>query len=258
MVTAAPAQAATIEPAVDGSLVGGGPTTGPPFASRPFSARTRRLSTVLMIVLAVVALVEAGAFLGTYFLYSRYHVVTDNAIVDADAIDVNAPTSGIISRWSGNQGAAMRPGQSLGRVVPPGEGPRPQFVVKAPANGVIGINDAVDGEYVRAGQTMAIAYDLRNIWITARIDQSEIGRVRVGQPVDIGIDGFSGIPMTGTVILIQRSTAGQFDIYPSTDTDPTNIQKVDQYVPVRVVPTYTGGQRLVPGMNATVRIHTPR
>jgi multidrug resistance efflux pump len=207
-----------------------------------------------MIVLAVVVLAEAGVFLGSYFFYSRYHVVTDNAIVDADAVNVNAPTSGTITRWTGTQGLAMRPGQSLGRVVPPGEGPRPQFIVKAPTNGTIGINDAVDGEYVRAGETMAIAYDLSNIWITARIDQSEIGRVRVGQPVDITIDGFSEIPMTGTVILIQRSTAGQFDIYPSTDTDPTNIQKVDQYVPVRIVPTYTAGQRLVPGMNATVRI----
>jgi hypothetical protein len=62
--------------------------------------------------------------------------------------------------------------------------------------------------------------------------------------------------MTGVVTLIQASAAGQFSVYPSTDTDPTNVQKVDQYVAVRIVPTYTGGQRLLPGMNAAVHIHT--
>jgi multidrug resistance efflux pump len=257
IATAAPPDgAATSTPGVNGRAVGHAPSAGTLIAAPAFSPRTRRVSKILMIVLAVVVLAEATAFLGTYFLYSRYHVVTDNAIVDGDAINVNAPATGTIRRWIGTEGLAMRQGQYLGRVVPTGGGPRPQFVVKSPANATVGINDVVDGVNVAAGQTLAIAYDLRNVWITARVDESEISRVRIGQPVDITIDAFAGVPMTGVVTLIKASAAGQFSVYPSTDTDPTNVQKVDQYVAVRIVPTYTGGQRLLPGMNAAVHIHT--
>jgi multidrug resistance efflux pump len=247
--------ALTSRPTLNGRVVRRAPAAGMLPAAPAFSPRTRRVSKILMIVLAVIILAETTAFLGTYFLYSRYYVVTDNAIVDGDAININAPASGTIRRWIGTEGLAMRQGQYLGRVVPTGGGPRPQFVVKAPANATVGINDVVDGVNVAAGQTLAVAYDPRNVWITARVDESAISRVRVGQPVDITIDAFSEIPMTGVVTLIEASTAGQFSVYPSTDTDPTNVQKVNQYVAVRIVPTYTGGQRLLPGMNAAVHIH---
>jgi multidrug resistance efflux pump len=253
---ALPEDAAISRPAVNGRVVGSFPAAGTLIAAPTFSPRTRRVSKILMIVLAIIVVAETTAFVGTYFLYSRYHIVTDNAIVDADAIKVNAPASGTIRRWVGTEGLAMRQGQYLGRVVQTGGGPRPQFVVKAPGDATVGINDVVDGDYVAAGQTLAVAYDLSDVWITARVDESEISRVIVGQPVDITIDAFSGIPMTGVVTLIQASAAGQLSVYPSTDTDPTNPQKVDQYVAVRIVPTYTGGQRLLPGMNAAVHIHT--
>jgi multidrug resistance efflux pump len=128
--------------------------------------------------------------------------------------------------------------------------------VKAPGNGTVGLNDADDGEYVLTGETLAIAYDLTNIWITARVNESDIGRVNVGQPVDITIDAFSRIPMTGIVGKIQQSAAGKFSVYPSTDSDPTNVQKVNQYVAVRIVLTDTGAQSLRPGMSAAVHIHT--
>jgi multidrug resistance efflux pump len=253
IATAPPSEdAAALRPPANGKVVGHARTD----ASTTFSSHTRHISKILMVVLAVIALAETATFTGTYLLYSRHHVVTDNATVDADAISVNAPASGTVTRWIGTEGLAMHDGQYLGRVVATGGGPRPQFVIKAPGDATVGINDVVDGEHVAAGQTLAIAYDLRNVWITARFDESEISRVHVGQSVDITVDAFSATPMTGVVSQIQASTAGQFSVYPSTDTDPANVQNVDQYVAVRIVPTHTDGQRLLPGMNARVHIHT--
>jgi multidrug resistance efflux pump len=247
--------AATNTTVVHGPL-GPDPTAHLSFASPAFSPRTRRVSKILLIVLAVIALAEATACVATYLLYSRHYVVTNNATVDADAIGINAPTSGTITRWIATEGSSMHRGQYLGRIVATGGGPRPQFAVKAPGNGTVGLNDASDGEYVVAGETLAIGYDLSNVWVTARVDEPDISRVKVGQPVDLAIDAFSGIPMTGIVGEIQDSAADRFSVYPSTDIDPTDVQKVNQYIAVRIMLTDTGEQRLSPGMSATVHIHT--
>jgi multidrug resistance efflux pump len=222
----------------------------------PFSPRTRRVSKILLIVLAVIALAEATGFVATYLLYSRHYVVTNNASVDADAIDINAPASGAITRWIATEGFSMHRGQYLGRVVAIGGGQQPQVPIRAPGYGTVGPNDAGDGEYVQSGEKLAIGYDLSNIWVTARVDEPDIGRVNVGQPVDITIDAFPRIPMTGIVGVIQESAASQLSVYPSTDTDPTNVQKVNQYVAVRIELTNTGERSLRPGMSATVHIHT--
>lgn len=247
---------ATTSPIVIHRPLGPDPAAHKSFATPAFSPQTRRVSKILLMVLAVITLTEATGFVATYLLYSRHYIVTNNATVDADAIDINAPASGTITRWIATEGSPMHRGQYLGRVVATGGGPRPQVAVKAPGNGTVGLNDTVDGEYVLAGETLAIAYDLGNIWVTARVNESDIGRVQIEQPVDITIDAFSQIPMSGVVYEIQASTAGQFSVYPSTDIDPTNVQKVNQYVAVRIVLTNTGEQSLRPGMSATVHIHT--
>jgi multidrug resistance efflux pump len=73
--------------------------------------------------------------------------------------------------------------------------------------------------------------------------------------VDISVDASPGAAVTGVVHEIQNSAAGPFTIFPSPDTDPSNPQKVDQYVPVKIKFTNTGGALLAPGMNVTVHIH---
>jgi multidrug resistance efflux pump len=214
------------------------------------------VSEILTVIVALIYVVEAICFAVTYLAYSRHYVVTDNAAVDADMIDVDAPATGTMRRWIGTEGLAMRKDDLLGRVGPAGGGRGPEVVVRAPRDGSLVVNDIADGEYVAAGQRLAIAYDLRKVWITARVDERDMSRVRIGEPVDITVDGFAEYQMTGVVTLIHASTAGQLSLYPSTDTDPTNVQKVDQYMAVRIVPTYTGGQQLRPGMSATVHIRT--
>ncbi len=178
VTTRAPAEdPATPPPATGGTPVESTPTMS--IAAPARSARARRASTILMIVLAVIVLAEIIAFTGTYFLYSRHYVVTDNAVVDADAIDVNAPASGTMTRWTVAEGQAVREGEYLGRVALSGGRARPQVVVKAPRSGTVAINDVVGDEYVTAGQILAIAYDLTDTWITARIGESGSSGFRV-------------------------------------------------------------------------------
>lgn len=48
-------------------------------------------------VIGALALLATMAFVGTYFLYSRNYVITDNAQVDGDKISINAPATGFLT-----------------------------------------------------------------------------------------------------------------------------------------------------------------
>ena len=91
-------------------------------------------------------------------------------------------------------------------------------------------------------------------YVTARVEEEDISGVRLGQAVDVSVDAYPNAPVRGTVTQIQASAAGQFTIYPSPDSDPTNPQKIDQYIPVKIAISDSGGARLLPGMNVTVHI----
>jgi multidrug resistance efflux pump len=111
-----------------------------------------------------------------------------------------------------------------------------------------------DRTYVRAGQTLAVGYDPQRVYITARVPETDVRRVRVGDAAEVRLDAYPNRVVAGVVEQLQASAAGNFTIYPSTDLDPTNIQKIDQYIAVRVRPAITDDIHLYPGLNATVTI----
>jgi len=62
------------------------PTPPPP-------TRWRRSTKIALTAIAVVSLLETAAFSGTYFLDTSKYVSTDNAQVDGDKVDINAPAT---------------------------------------------------------------------------------------------------------------------------------------------------------------------
>lgn len=228
------------------------------YVSVPYSARSVRNAGRLLIFVAVLTLCELVGLATTYLAHDRYYASTANAQVDADQIEINAPTSGILDGWSASQGATFQPGQVLGRVTGVGGGPRGSRVIKAPGPGLVGLNAVADRTYVRAGQTLAVGYDPQRVYITARVPETDIRGVQVGDAAEVRLDAYPGRVLAGVVEQLQASAAGNFTIYPSTDLDPTNIQKIDQYIAVRVRPSAPPDIRVYPGLNATVTIHITR
>jgi len=224
------------------------------YVSVPYSARTVRNAGRLLIFVAVLALCELVGLGTTYLAHDRYYISTDNAQVDADQILINAPSSGILESWSASQGTSFRHGQVLGRVTGVGGVPRVSRVIKAPGPGLVGLKAVADRTYVRAGQTLAVGYDPQRVYITARVPETDVRRVRVGDAAEVRLDAYPNRVVAGVVEQLQSSAAGNFTIYPSIDLDPTNIQKIDQYIAVRVRPAITDDIRLYPGLNATVTI----
>ena len=217
--------------------------------------RMKRSLKIAFIVILTVSALEAIAFTGTYLLVSRHYVSTDNAQVDGDQIKINAPVTGIVTDWSLTTGSVVRENQIVGRVQSTGSGAQAKRPVRAPGDGTVAVNTVDNGEYVNAGTALATAYDPNSIYVTARVDETDIAGVRVGRPVDISVDAYPNTPVLGTVTQIQAAAAGQFTIFPSPDSDPSNPQKVDQYIPVKIAITDNGGARLLPGMNVAVKIH---
>jgi len=221
----------------------------------PPRKRMKRGAKIAMYVILVVTLLEAAAFSGTYYFYTRHYVSTDNASVDGDKIDVNAPTTGVLLDWSATEGTVVHTNQVLGRIRILGSGAQPEEVIRAPGNGTVAVSNAVNGQFVNASTELATAYDFSKIYVTARVSESDIADVQIGQLVDIAVDAFPNAKVTGIVEDIQSATASMFTIYPGPSTDPTNPQKVTQYVPVRVSLLDTDGYHVLPGMSVTVHIH---
>ncbi|WP_448587004.1 efflux RND transporter periplasmic adaptor subunit [Thermaurantiacus sp.] len=114
-------------------------------------------------------------------------------------------------------------------------------VVRAPVSGVI-ISRQVDvGQTVAASfQTptlFTIARDLTRMQIEAAVAESDIGRVKVGQPVTFSVDAFPARRFTGTVAQVRLN--------------PTIQQNVVTFTVVITVDNPDGV--LLPGMTATVR-----
>lgn len=126
--------------------------------------------------------------------------------------------------------------------------------VTLPNDGTIVQNNAVPNSFVAVGTPLAQVYDLNKLWVTAKIDETNIDEVAVGQDVDINVDAFPNNTLKGKVQQIGLATAGTFSLLPSTNSTG-NYTKVTQVVPVKVSIDDNKGVSIVPGMNVTVKIH---
>jgi multidrug resistance efflux pump len=230
------------------------PSEAVPQPNSPVETGLRRTTKIALIVVVALSLLEISAFAGTYLLYTRHYVSTDNAQVDGDQILINAPVTGNVTDWSVGTGATVRDNQVVGRIQAVGGGAQTKRAVRAPGAGTIALSAVVEGQYVTEGTTLAAAYDPSAMYITARVADTDIGGVRLGQPVDIAVDAYPGAHVSGVVIGIQAAAAGKFTIFPSLDADPTNPQKVDQYIPVKISISNYDGAHLLPGMSVAVDI----
>jgi multidrug resistance efflux pump len=207
-----------------------------------------------LIAIGIVAILMALGLVYIYLIEGSKYVSTDNAQIDGDQISVNAPTSGTLIDWTATQGTQLHKDRLVGRIKIQGGFVQPQQPIRAPGNGTVVIDDGVEGAFVTAGTPLAIAYDLSKIYVTARVDETDIDDVRPGQTVDIKVDSFPDADLTGTVREIQRGAAGEFSPFPRSNT-AGNYQKVTQVIPVKIALDDTQDLALAPGMSVTVKIH---
>ncbi|MDB5609412.1 MAG: HlyD family secretion protein [Bradyrhizobium sp.] len=129
--------------------------------------------------------------------------------------------------------------------------------IAAPFDGVVGERQVQPNDYVNIGSNLIDVVPLPNVYVIANYKETQLTRVRPGQPVDVTVDSFPDQPLHGRVERIAPASGSQFALLPP-DNATGNFTKVVQRIPVRI--QLDKGQplleRLLPGMSVVTRIHT--
>ena len=229
------------------------PTDGTAPAPAPARRPLKRSTRIALIV--ILALIAGTGFTASYFLNARNYVSTDNAQIDGQQILINAPAAGTLLDWRLFQGAAIQQNQVVGRIKIQNGFTQPLMSIRAPTSGTVAVNNGVPGTYVTSGTQLAIAYDLTKIYVTARVDETDLKAVRLGQLVDIYVNAYPNAHLTGHVREIEGGAAAVFSLFPQSNNNGSNFQKVTQVIPVKIGIDDPENLDLVPGMNVTVYIH---
>ncbi len=80
--------------------------------------------------------------------------------------------------------------------------------LKSPIDGIISSRNIEPGETVNSGREVLTVSDLSRVDLKIFVDETEIGKVKPGQKVDVKVDTFPGKTYTGTVSFI--SPEGEF------------------------------------------------
>ncbi|MGG5287781.1 HlyD family secretion protein [Pseudomonas shirazensis] len=130
----------------------------------------------------------------------------------------------------------------------------------APLASVVSKKEVEPGQYVVAGQKLLSLIGSEPLWIVANFKETQVGRVRVGQKVQISVDAFPDQRFSGTVQSLAPATGARFSLLPQ-ENATGNFTKVVQRLQVRIAldqlePPYD--QLLSPGMSAFVEVHAPK
>lgn len=128
--------------------------------------------------------------------------------------------------------------------------------ITATSDGRIGARNAETGNRVQVGQALFGVVD-PDFWIVANFKETQLEKMRAGQPVDITVDSLGGRRFKGKVDSFSAATGAQFALLPP-DNATGNFTKVVQRVPVKIIldPGSLAGaaELLKPGLSAVVRV----
>jgi membrane fusion protein (multidrug efflux system) len=105
--------------------------------------------------------------------------------------------------------------------------------IYAPEGGRVTRKAVEVGALVQVGQPL-MAIVPGDVWVTANFKESQIGKIRPGQPVEIIVDAYSDKTFKGHVDSIQAGTGARFSLLPA-ENATGNYVKVVQRIPVKIV-----------------------
>jgi len=130
-------------------------------------------------------------------------------------------------------------------------------ILRASADGRIGDKTVRQGQFVPAATRMMTLVPNNSLYIVANFKETQLGLMRVGQPVTVEVDALPGVEIPGTVASFAPGTGAQFSILPPQNATG-NFTKIVQRVPVRIA-IQAGPQTrklLLPGMSVEVSVDT--
>jgi membrane fusion protein, multidrug efflux system len=122
---------------------------------------------------------------------------------------------------------------------------------------VVGNRAMQVGDYVQPTQRLASLVPLEAVYIDANFKETQVARLKPGQPVAISVDALPGRAIEGRVASFSPASGSVFSLLPP-DNATGNFTKIVQRLPVRIlVPAAVADQSLLrPGMSVTVSVNT--
>jgi membrane fusion protein (multidrug efflux system) len=105
--------------------------------------------------------------------------------------------------------------------------------LRAPCDGIVDSTFIHAGDYVQAGQWLMMMHDPEDVWVEARVKETAVGRVRVGQRASVTVDAYPDLVLQGRVFRVGNAATNQFALLPSPNPSG-NFTKITQRVPVRI------------------------
>jgi multidrug resistance efflux pump len=228
--------------------------------------RPRLFTRRVLLPLAAVVLVVGGVVGYTLYREGQLYVSTDNAQLTGQPIQVGSMNAGQVQSVFPTIGSAVHKGDVLAQVALPSQvgtaqngTPKMGFLgagdtrvdVVAPVDGLVIATPVGVGATVQPGTPIVTLIDPSQMWVTANIEETNIGRVRVGQPVTVHVDA-QNADVPGKVEAITPATAASSSILPPSNASG-NFNKVTQLVPVRIS-VNLGNQLTLLGTSVEVKV----
>jgi len=219
---------------------------------------TKKDNKKLMMIVVLIAGILTICGVTAYYWYMAFHYVkSDDARVDATMVSISPQISGKIAEIYVNEGDTINQGALIARQLDltlSSGANLDMAVIKSPISGTVIKKIGNVGETGIPGQPVVMVADISSTFITANIEETELSKVKPGQAVDFSVDAFPGVKFAGQVNSIVNATTSTFSLLGSSNTGG-NYTKVVQRIPVKINIKDLQGCKLMPGMNAIVKIH---
>ncbi len=209
--------------------------------------------SILIILLAL--FIISGGGIGFYFYYQGTHFLkTEDARITGNQYKVMPQISAEITNIDIKEGDTLFKNEAIAEQDTTNLDPGliRKSIIRAPIDGTVIKLLSREHEIAAAGQTVALMVDMDDLYVSANIEETEIGKVKVGQDVEVSIDSLEGKTIPGKVRKIRQATNSALSLVAAVNTSG-NFNKVTQRVPIEIAIAKPKDMNLIPGSNVIVK-----
>jgi multidrug resistance efflux pump len=208
--------------------------------------RAHPLNILRALILPISALTLAAVALFGFLLWHDHtlYVSTDNAIITGAMVQVTSPGAGQVRSVDVDIGDQVVQNQVIATLAVPN-----LVWVRAPFDGIVVARQSNPGDTVATGRSIVTVADPMQSWVQAQVEETQISRIRAGQPADVTIDAV-GTTLKGRVVGVGRAASSSLQ---PQGNGQGFIARSRQLVPVKIEVDY-GDLPIVVGGSVGVKI----
>lgn len=129
--------------------------------------------------------------------------------------------------------------------------------IYAPIDGIVGKRSIREGLLVQPGMPLLSLVPTSEVWIEANFKETQLSKIHRGQIVDLELDAYPDLHVTGVVDSFSPATGAKFALLPP-ENATGNFTKIVQRVPVKITITNANllKNKLIPGLSVVATVDT--